>query len=56
MRPRPLALHLHVATYPAVAMLVIPNASLVFGRPFDLSEDTEEDLLRAGVRQLATSA
>lgn len=56
MRPRPPALHLHVSTYPVVAMLVVPTASLVFGRPFDLSEDAEEDLLRAGVRQLATGA
>ena len=56
MRPRPPALHLHIATYPVAAMLVVPATSLVFGRPSDLSEDTEEDLLRAGVRQLATSA
>ncbi len=56
MRPRPPALHLHIATYPVAAMLVLPATSLVFGRPSNLSEDTEEDLLRAAVRQLATSA
>jgi hypothetical protein len=56
MRPRPLALHLHVATYPVAAMLVVPPASLVFGRPVDLSENAEENLLRAGVRQLAAGA
>lgn len=56
MRPRPPALYLHVATYPVVAMLVFPTASLVFGRPPNLSENAEEDLLRAGVRQLSTSA
>jgi hypothetical protein len=56
MRPRPPALYLHVATYPVATMLVIPTTSLVFGRPSDLSENAEEDLLRAGVRQLAASA
>jgi hypothetical protein len=56
MRPRPPALYLHVATYPVAAMLVVPPTSLVFGRPFDLSENAEEDLLRAGVQQLAAGA
>jgi len=56
MRPRPPVLHLHIATYPVAVMLVVPPTSLVFGRPSDLSEDKEEDLLRAGVRQLATTA
>ena len=56
MRPRPPALHLHIATYPVAVMLVVPPTSLVFGRPSDLSEDTEEELLRSGVRQLATTA
>ena len=44
MRPRPPALHLHIATYPVAVMLVVPTTSLVFGRPSDLSEDTEEEL------------
>jgi len=56
MRPRPSALHLHIATYPVAVMLVVPPTSLVFGRPSDLSDDAEEELLRAGVRRLATRA
>jgi hypothetical protein len=56
MRPRPPALRLHVATYPVAALLPVPPASLVFGRPFDLAENAEEDLLRTGVRQLAAGA